>query len=87
MHMKKIDGSDFRKWRTQHGLTQSQAAELIGVAVDTVRGWEQGRRSPPNYVALLIERLKPSDYPKITGSSGNRPVGVATKIRRARKEL
>ncbi len=64
-------------------MTQSQAAELIGVAIDTVRGWEQARRPPPNYVALLIERLKPSDYPKNTGSAGNRPVGIATKNRRS----
>jgi transcriptional regulator with XRE-family HTH domain len=85
--MKQFDGSAFREWRTQHSLTQDQAADLVGVTVYTVRSWEQGVRPPPRNVALLIERLKPSDFPKDVGSAGNRPVGIATKnLRKAKNQ-
>ncbi|MBC8792002.1 MAG: hypothetical protein C6Y20_10370 [Tagaea sp. CACIAM 22H2] len=85
--MKQFDGSAFREWRSQHSLTQEQAAALVGVTIHTVRSWEQGVRPPPRNVAFLIERLKPSDYPKDAGSSGNRPVGIATKnLRKAKHQ-
>lgn len=29
------------------GLTQEKVAEQLGVVVDTVRSWEQGRAEPP----------------------------------------
>lgn len=37
-------GSVFRVAREQTGHTQDTLAELLGVAVDTVAGWESGRR-------------------------------------------
>lgn len=86
--MKPFDGSAFREWRAQHNLTQDQAADLVGVTVHTVRTWEQGVRPPPRNVVLLIERLKPTDYPKDAGSAGHRPVGIATKnVRKAKTQL
>lgn len=33
--------------RTAHGLSQSQAALLIGASVRTWQEWEQGRRKMP----------------------------------------
>jgi DNA-binding XRE family transcriptional regulator len=80
--MKKFDGSAFRAWRIDHDLTQEQAAELVGVTVHTIRSWEQGVRSPSRNIALLIERLRPDDYPQNAGSAGNRPVGISTQNRR-----
>ena len=85
--MKTFSGSDFREWRVEHGLTQEQAASLIGVTVQTVRTWEQSVRPPPKHYAMLIERLKPNDYPTNVGSAGNRPVGIATKNRRKKSTL
>ena len=34
--------------RAAHGHSQSKAAAAIGVSVDTVRDWEQGRRTTPH---------------------------------------
>ena len=80
--MKKFTGSDFRKWRGEHDLTQQQAADLIGLTIHTGQSWEQGVREPPKHIVLLIQRLKPEDYPADAGSAGNRPVAVATKNKR-----
>ena len=80
--MKKFTGSDFRAWRAKHVLTQQQAADLIGLTVHTVQSWEQGVREPPKHIVMLIQRLKPEDFPADAGSAGNRPVGVATKNKR-----
>ena len=35
-----------RKWRRARGLSQSQAAPLLGVPVRTVQSWEQAERVP-----------------------------------------
>ena len=81
--MKTFTGEDFRTWRTDHGLTQEQAASLIGVTVHTVRSWEQGVRPPPKHIVVHIKRISPADLPPDAGSAGNRPVGVYTKNRRS----
>lgn len=82
--MKKFTGSDFRAWRAEHGLTQQQAADLVGMTIHTIQSWEQGVREPPRHVVMLIQRLHPEDYPANAGSAGNRPVAIATKIKRPR---
>jgi len=43
MENKNIDIGEFRK---QHGLTQFEAAKLIGVSPETIRRWEAGVVSP-----------------------------------------
>jgi len=35
-----------RGWRCRHGLTQMQAAELLGVSIRAVTHWEAGTRLP-----------------------------------------
>lgn len=79
--MKKFTGSDLRTWRAQHDLTQQQAADLVGVTIHTIQSWEQGVRAPPKYIVMLIQRLRPEDYPSSVGSAGNRPAAVGTKIK------
>lgn len=39
--------ANLKKARRKAGYTQEQAAEQIGVSVDMVRGYEQGRSEPP----------------------------------------
>jgi DNA-binding XRE family transcriptional regulator len=80
--MKKFTGSDLRGWRAQHDLTQKQAADLLGVTSHTIQSWEQAVREPPKHIVMLIQRLRPEDYPSSVGSAGNRPVAVGTKIKR-----
>ena len=41
-----LDATYARSVRGQTGLTQAAFAARIGVPVETVRNWEQGKRSP-----------------------------------------
>jgi hypothetical protein len=80
--MTEIDGNFIYQWRVKHGMTQAQAAAVLGVAHGTLRNWEQGVRNPPGHYRLLIDRLRASDYPKKRGSMGKRPIGVTKHERR-----
>ncbi len=48
--------------RTKAGLSQAAFARRVGVAVGTLRNWEQGRRSPQGSARVLLALLdrKPS---------------------------
>ncbi|BBK33221.1 putative transcriptional regulator [Stella humosa] len=48
--------------RARAGLSQTAFARSIGVAVGTLRGWEQGRRRPegPARVLLALIEKRPS---------------------------
>lgn len=40
--------------RRKTGLSQSQFAQLIGVSVRTLQGWEQGRKQPSGAARTLL---------------------------------
>ena len=42
----KFDATYARRVRSQTRLTQAEFAARIGVPIETVRNWEQGKRSP-----------------------------------------
>ncbi len=79
---------------TANALRVGQAAEMLGVTVDTIRRWEVegrvrlersagGQRLVPMAEAtrLLTERRRPgSDRPIVAGSARNRFPGVVTRI-------
>jgi putative transcriptional regulator len=50
--------------REQLGVSQAVFAKLIGVSVDTVQSWEQGRREPSQLARRLMEEidLRPDDW-------------------------
>ncbi len=52
---------DIKAIRKRLHVSQSQFAHLIGVSVDTLQNWEQGRREPegPAKVLLKIASQKP----------------------------
>lgn len=51
-----------KEYRKAAGLTQKEFAELFGIPLDTVKGWDSGRRKPPEWAERLIikelERIK-----------------------------
>ena len=54
VHQVHIEESDVRSIRIATGLNQQDFASSIGVAVGTVRGWEQRRRRPEGPARVLL---------------------------------
>jgi len=50
-----IEAAYARNVRGQTGLTQTAFAARIGVPVETVRNWEQGKRSPRGPARALLK--------------------------------
>lgn len=46
-----------KEFREQTGLSQRVFAEHFGLPVRTLQEWEQGRRTPPDYVFNMIKRI------------------------------
>jgi transcriptional regulator with XRE-family HTH domain len=48
-----------KDWRERKGLTQQQAAEVLGISFDSIRNWEIRRYVPNTTVrGLLLARLQ-----------------------------
>jgi putative transcriptional regulator len=52
------DSSYARNIRSRTGLTQAAFAARIGVPVETVRNWEQGKRSPRGPARALLKVIE-----------------------------
>ena len=51
----KIDPkNDIVKVRGKLGLSQSKFAAILGISVDTLQNWEQGRREPTGAARVLL---------------------------------
>ena len=53
-----VKPSDIKKIRQNLGLTQGDLALLLGVGVDTVRKWEQGRNTPEGPSRRMLQALE-----------------------------
>ncbi len=51
--------------RKAEGLTQQQFAHRFGIPLGTLRNWEQGISSPPEYVYHMIMTILERDYNKM----------------------
>ena len=52
------DGAKFaRRVRKRLGLSQAEFSERIDVPLDTIRNWEQGKRSPTGAAKVLLKVL------------------------------
>lgn len=64
-----IKDPDVRRIRKNLALSQSQFAKLMGISLDTLKNWEQGRRQPqgPARVLLNIVARHPEVFPEVVG--------------------
>src|SRR3990170_725104 len=46
--------TDVRALRAHFGLSQAKFAALLGISVDTLQNWEQGRREPEGPAKVLL---------------------------------
>jgi putative transcriptional regulator len=69
VHNIEVPEPDVAAIRAQSGLSQNAFARSIGVAVGTLRGWEQGRRRPegPARVLLALIAKRPSIVRELVG--------------------
>jgi len=53
-----LDAAKFaRRVRRRLGFTQAEFADRIDVSLDTIRNWEQGKRSPTGAAKALLKVL------------------------------
>lgn len=49
-----IPDTDLKALRKKFGLTQKEFAEKYYIEIETLKSWEQGKRSPTDVVKLLL---------------------------------
>jgi DNA-binding transcriptional regulator YiaG len=47
----------FKEWRKRRRVSQHIAANMLGVSVDTVRAWEQGKTQPGYFSEAAIKEV------------------------------
>lgn len=52
------DVVDIPALRARHNLTQQDFSDLFGIAVGTLRNWEQGRRTPDGPARILLRLIE-----------------------------
>lgn len=50
-----VEMPDVRRIRESYDLSQSEFAALLGISVDTLQNWEQGRRTPAGPAKVLLQ--------------------------------
>ncbi len=62
-----IKAEDVRAIRAKLGKSQTEFSRMIGVSVDTLQNWEQGRRQPlgPARALLLVAARAPKVVEKV----------------------
>ncbi|MDO9128723.1 MAG: NadS family protein [Anaerolineales bacterium] len=50
-----MDKMDVKHIRETYHLSQGQFASLLGISINTLRNWEQGRRSPEGAARVLLQ--------------------------------
>lgn len=46
-----------KAFRERIGLSQPEFADFLEIPLGTIRSWEQGRRTPPDFTINLIKRV------------------------------
>lgn len=58
------EGNLIKKRRKENGLTQQMLCEKIDIPKRTLEQWESGERTPPKYVAKLIQYYLVNEFVK-----------------------
>ncbi len=61
-----------KEMRTLLGLSQTAFGEKYQIPMRTIQDWEAGKRTPPIYVMLLLERAVLEDAKKLNNCRGGR---------------
>src|SRR5260221_9894252 len=56
--------SHLREIRTRLGLSQTECATAVGVALETFRTWDAGRRPAPEAIVRRVETLETKRLPQ-----------------------
>jgi putative transcriptional regulator len=51
----KVEVPEVREIREAYDLSQAEFAALLGISVDTLQNWEQGRRAPAGPARILLQ--------------------------------
>jgi putative transcriptional regulator len=71
-NMRILEAAYARNVRGRTGLTQAAFAARIGVPVETVRNWEQGKRSPRGPARALLRLIEQAPEAAFAALGGNR---------------
>ena len=74
--------AEVKQLRKDLGLTQDQFAEAYRLSIDTVRGWEQGRRAPDGPAQTLLSLILHD--PK---AIKDQLEGLGEKVRREKRKV
>jgi len=50
-----VEALEVSRIREAHDLSQAEFAALLGISVDTLQNWEQGRRTPAGPARVLLQ--------------------------------
>jgi putative transcriptional regulator len=50
-----VKAPNVKRIREKQGLSQTEFATVLGISVDTLQNWEQGRRSPAGPARVLLQ--------------------------------
>lgn len=50
-----MDAPDVKRIRQAFNMSQSEFATMLGISIDTLQNWEQGRRKPVGPARVLLQ--------------------------------
>ncbi len=66
-----MEKETLKQRRENLGLTQSEFADILGFASNTVSGYETGRLEIPKYMELVLQALEAKQIKKLQSLSEN----------------
>ncbi len=66
-----MEKDELKKRRERLGLTQTELAKVLGLAANTVSGYETGRLEVPQFMDLVLETLEARQIKNLQTPIGN----------------